>query len=104
MPLSNPPDFPAVRQALPGFPALPSLKISLFGDCPNVKRFLKRIRNAIAHRRLEFSSESHDLTEVELRLMDAKPHRPVDWDISLNAQDLLNLAVYIANEIINQGI
>jgi len=36
--------------------------------------------------------------------MVSKPREPVDWDISLTAFDLLQLAIYIGREIINQGI
>jgi hypothetical protein len=55
--LSSQPDFGAVK--IPGFPPLPSLTISMFGNCADLRRFFIRLRNAISHRRLAFSDESH---------------------------------------------
>jgi hypothetical protein len=102
--LGYPPDFGALRIRLGNFPPLPSLTVRQFGDCGTLEKFFKRVRNAIAHRRLCFSSESHDLDEVTIHLSDAKPKQPVDWEITLNAQDLLQLCLYIANEVINRHL
>jgi hypothetical protein len=55
--LSSQPDFGAVK--IPGFPPLPSLTVSMFGNCADLRRFFIRLRNAISHRRLAFSDESH---------------------------------------------
>ena len=102
--LGYPPDFGALRNRLGNFPPLPSLTILQFGNCGTLGQFFKRVRNAIAHRRLEFSSESHDLDKVAIHLSDAKPKQPVDWEITLNAQDLLQLCLYIANEVVNRNL
>lgn len=100
--LDQPPDFNAVQKALPDFPALPSLTVRQFTGCKNVRRFFMRLRNAIAHRRIGFSSESHDLNEVIITLTDVDRQKAVEWDISLSAHDLLSLCRYIADEIIKQ--
>jgi hypothetical protein len=104
VPLSNPPDFRTVRTALPDFPSLPSLRVRQFKNCKNVRRFLKRIRNAVSHRRIDFSSESHDLDKVMIRLSDVATAKDpsIEWDISISAQDLLSLCRYIADEIIRR--
>jgi len=102
--LGDPPDFSMVTIALPGFPSLPSLQVREFGACKNVKRFLKRLRNAVSHRRIEFSSESHDLAAVTLCLTDALPNQPIDWDISLSAFDLLQLSAFTSPVRSSTGI
>lgn len=100
--LDQTPDFNSVQKALPGFPPLPSLTVRQFKGCPNVRRFFIRLRNAIAHRRIGFSSESHDLNDVIITLTDVDQQKAIEWDISLSAYDLLNLCRYISDEIIKQ--
>jgi hypothetical protein len=101
--LTDPPDFLAVRKVLPDFPPLPSLQVRQFNNCKNVRRFFKRVRNAISHRRIDFSSESHDLNVVMISLADVNDHLDIEWDISISAQDLLHLCRYIADEIIRRA-
>jgi hypothetical protein len=103
VPLINPPDFQAVSKCLPGFPSIPSLTIYQFEASKNLRRFFKRLRNAIAHRRLEFSGDERDLAEVLIDFQDATDS-DVDWHITLSAQDLMELSFYIANEIIDQRL
>jgi hypothetical protein len=85
VPLAHRPDFLEVRTLLPNFPLLPSLQVRQFSNCKNVRRFFKRVRNAISHRRPDFSSESHDLDEVVISLADVNDGFVVDWEISISA-------------------
>jgi HEPN pEK499 p136 len=101
--LAPPSYFFAVHQSLPDFPLLPSLKIVQFENCTNLTRFFRRLRNAIAHRRIDFSSDSRDIAAVIITLRD-KPqdrNRPIDWEIELSAEDLEQLSRYIAHRVID---
>ena len=103
--LADPPEFSEVCRKLPAFPLLPSLTVAQFGNCPNLGRFFRRLRNAIAHRRLVFSDDSHDLSAVIITLGDApNDTEPIDWEISLSAEDLGRLCLYIANEVIKRHL
>jgi hypothetical protein len=82
------------------FPDLTSLRVRQFECCENLSDFFRHLRNAISHRRIEFSSESHDLHEVMLRLTDGRSC--TNWDIDLSAHDLLTLCMYISDEIVRQ--
>jgi HEPN pEK499 p136 len=101
--LSDPPDFTAVHQ-LHEFPLLPSLQCSMFGNCKNLRRFIRRLRNAIAHRHFEIHGESHDLSAVMIRLYDHENEAPVDWDITLSAEDLGQICSYIADQVIRHHL
>lgn len=103
--ISAQPDFGAVSKKIAGFPPLPSLTVSMFGNCADLRRFFRRLRNAVSHRRLEFSGESHDLDAVIITFSDA-PDRdsPIDWEISLSANDLGRLCRFVANEVIRRHL
>ena len=100
--LRSPCDLAAVHETVSAFPDLTSLRVRQFERCENLSDFFRRLRNAISHRRIEFSNQSHDLDDVILRLTDGPNERDTNWDISLSAQDLLALCMYISNEIIRQ--
>lgn len=103
--LSAQPDFAAVSNEITGFPPMPSLTISMFGNCPDLCRFFQRLRNAVSHRRLGFSGESHDLDAVIITFGDAPDRaKPVDWEISLSANDLGRLCRFVANEVIRRHL
>jgi hypothetical protein len=102
--LSNPPRFAAVRQTIPEFPLLPSLQCSKFANCRNLRRFIKRVRNAVAHRHFDIFGESHDLSAVSIRLYDQEPGAPIDWDITLSAEDVGQLCIYIADQVIQNHL
>lgn len=104
VPLDNPPDFRAVRKLLPGFPLLPSLRVFRFERSADVKKLFRRLRNSIAHRRLEFSSDSRDLEDVYIEFTDLLPASAPDWHIALTASDVLALCLYIADEIIEHAL
>jgi hypothetical protein len=97
-----PPDyFLSVREAFHDFPLLPSLTIAQFGNCNNLGRFFTRIRNAIAHRHLEFSTDSRILSDEIITMRDKPSEKaPVDWEIRMNGEDLEALGRYIANLLI----
>jgi len=102
--LSNPPQFAAVHQTIPEFPLLPSLQCSKFGNCTNLRKFIRRVRNAIAHRHFEIFGESHDLSAVIIRLYDQEFGAPIDWDITLSAKDLGHFCIYIAGQVIQHHL
>jgi hypothetical protein len=102
----DPPDyFLAVYRSLPEFPPLPSLEISKFQNCGNLSKFFKRLRNAIAHRRLDFSNNSRD-SEAEVITLRDRPHRnkPIDWEIKMSAGDMERLSRYIAQRVIDENL
>jgi hypothetical protein len=118
--LEDPPNFQAVRQSLPEFPLLPSLKIFQFHNCGNLSKFFKRLRNAIAHRRLKFSNDSRDPAAETITMQDRLAARrkcvtrhnlkrfpndkPIDWEISISGEDLERLSRYIAHRVIAENL
>jgi hypothetical protein len=98
--LRSPLDLGAAHDTVPGFPDLTSLRVRQFECCEHLSDFFRHLRNAISHRRIEFSSDSHDLHEVMLRLTDGRSC--TNWDIDLSAHDLLTLCMYISDEIVRQ--
>ena len=102
--LSDPPDFAAVHNKVHEFPMLPSLQCSMFGNCRNLRRFIRRLRNAIAHRHFEIYGESHDLSAVMIRLYDHENAAPIDWDITVSAEDLGQICFYIAGQVIRHHL
>ena len=103
MRLGNPPNFQAFAPHV--FPPLPSLEVTQFQNCGNVQRFFGRLRNAIAHRLLEFSSDSHDLHAVRITMRDRpKKDEPIDWEISMSVEDLGRLCRYVADRVIQQHL
>jgi hypothetical protein len=98
--LTNPPDFSDVRKSLPDFPLLPSLQVFKFEKSTNVGMFFERLRNAISHHRLDFSSESRDLASVSVKMHDKPMAGPVNWEIQISATDLGMLSQYVAGKVI----
>ena len=63
-------------------------------------RLIYHLRNAIAHRRVAFSSDSPNLRDVTLHVHDAKSaNAPVYWRASINAEDLLSFCERLAGFI-----
>ncbi len=92
-----------VRQHLP----LPSLDVVKFENCDNLRRFFKRLRNAISHKNLCFSgdADSKVLHEVKITFEDKPLHASVfDWEITMTAADVEALSRYVANIVINLGL
>jgi HEPN pEK499 p136 len=111
--LTDPPDFQAVRQRLPAFPVLPSLTVSMFGNCSTLSRFFERLRNAISHKNLTFSGDpdSRCLTNVMLTFQDRKRRKrgqkqneAFDWEITMNGEDLEKLIRYVGEDIIDRQL
>lgn len=101
----DPPDyFLAIQQCSPDFPLVPSLKIFQFEKCKNLGDFFTRLRNAIVHRRLDFSSDSHNLDVVFITMQDKTLGKPIDWEIRISAKDLEELSRYIANLVIDKHL
>jgi len=61
----------------------------------------RHLRNAVAHRRVNFSSDSPMGQEVEVTFEDAPNNKPVNWQASINADDLLDFCRKFANLVIN---
>jgi hypothetical protein len=60
----------------------------------------KRVRNAAAHRRIMFSSDSRDLSEVFVEMEDYKPHQAVPfWRADIRADRLFRFCDQFAEYI-----
>lgn len=92
--------------------SLPSLQVTRFGGCRDLKRFFTRIRNAVSHKHLEFSGTDPDsriLADVKVTLKDCPKGKhcgpsDFDWEVTMTAEDLEKLSRYIADEVIKQGL
>ena len=92
--------YETITQHLP----VPSLELVKFGGCKNLKDFLRRIRNAISHNRLEFTGANPDsriLREVRVSLSDRKQGYAIDWEINMSAEDLESLSRFVADRVIS---
>jgi hypothetical protein len=70
----------------------PKITVSL-GHCKTLGKLLWHMRNAAAHRRIVFSSDSSDsLQEVIIELSDKPLSRPINWRAQVTAQDLRGFA------------
>lgn len=67
---------PMIREQINTVVPIPSLEVIRFGDCANVARFFRRIRNALSHKNIEFSSDSLNPSEVIITLQDKPPKKP----------------------------
>lgn len=63
-------------------------------DCQTLGRLVNRLRNAIAHRRVTFSSDSGYMDEVDLEFEDQLPNAPnPHWRASISADQLLSFCI-----------
>jgi hypothetical protein len=68
------------------------------GSSDNLEDLVRHLRNAISHRRLNFSSDSRKLEEVEIKFWDRKnPKGPDDWRASINADDLMTFVLLFSD-------
>jgi hypothetical protein len=68
------------------------------GSSSDLQDLVGHLRNAISHRRLVFSPDSRELCHVEIRFHDRKRSAgPIEWEASVNAQDLLDFVVRFAD-------
>lgn len=59
------------------------------GECQTLGQFVRHLRNAVAHGRITFSSDSMNMNEVTIRIQDKKPNSPEpDWCVRMHAPDL----------------
>jgi hypothetical protein len=85
--------------------SVPSLQVRSFDRCPDVAAFFKKVRNAISHKNIEFDSDSLSLTAVRITFKDRlNEAAPFDWEITMTAEDLRTIALYVGNEIVRQGL
>ncbi len=78
-------DVPLESLRKDGWPS-PELVI---GECTTLGQLVRHLRNAIAHGRITFSSDSKNLEEVMLTVEDKKNRNaPVDWSARMNAAEL----------------
>lgn len=64
-------------------------QILKLGDSKSIGEFIKHMRNAVAHGRIIFSSDSHDLGKITLTFEDRKSkHKPVEWQVSFGGKQL----------------
>jgi hypothetical protein len=68
-----------------GWPTIDSEK----GTCKTVGDFVRHLRNAVAHSRITYSSDSRYLNEVNVTIEDRKnKNSPPHWRAVINAGDL----------------
>jgi DNA-binding MarR family transcriptional regulator len=73
------------RLAVEGWPRWEIRK----GKCETLGSLVRRLRNAVAHGRLRFSSDSRELGEVTIEVEDWHPHaREPHWRARIGAADL----------------
>jgi hypothetical protein len=59
------------------------------GEREELGEFGRRLRNAVAHRRVNFSSDSGDFDKVDITFEDKpNPDAPIDWCTTINAAHL----------------
>jgi len=64
--------------------------------------FVRHLRNATAHGRISFSSDSRNLTEVRIVIEDYHPRATVPyWAASLTAEELRNLTLKMIDLLLN---
>jgi hypothetical protein len=63
--------------------------VPFLGSSSDLDDLIYHLRNAIAHRRIEFDSDSRVMSEVNITFKDRKPNAPSDyWGLSMNASEL----------------
>lgn len=60
----------------------------LLGSTDTLHELVRHLRNACAHGRVSFSSDSLSPAEVVITVEDARPHKPIDWRASIRADQL----------------
>lgn len=65
-------------------------KIEMSGEkCTTLGRFVYHLRNAAAHGRMRYSSDSHDYSQVVVKIEDYKPNQSTPyWSASMDAAQL----------------
>jgi hypothetical protein len=59
------------------------------GETNTVEDFIHHMRNAVAHGRITFSSDSRDLEEVTLTFEDGKPgSKDIEWRVCIDGKHL----------------
>jgi HEPN pEK499 p136 len=71
-----------------------------FSRSDDVDSLLWHLRNALAHRRIYFSSDKRALSEVDVEFWDAPGRNaPVNWHVSINGEDLYKFVVAFGQSI-----
>jgi hypothetical protein len=66
----------------------PRVEVTL-GECQSLGNLAHHLRNAVAHGRIKFSSDSRELSEVTIDIEDCKPHQSSPyWSARMTAADL----------------
>jgi hypothetical protein len=58
------------------------------GNTQTLGQLLRKLRNAVAHRNVIFSSEGRKLEEVHLEFWNQRKERPIHWRSNIAAKDL----------------
>lgn len=67
-----------------------------------VFHLVRHVRNAVSHRGVLFSSDSRDMTEVQIRFEDRNPHNPEQiWQAEIEAVDLWNFCEGLLHYIVD---
>lgn len=71
--------------------------IVTLGRCDTLHDLLRHLRNAVAHGRMTYSSDSLNPNEVEIRFEDRlNKNSPVNWVASLRADNLMEFCLRFA--------
>jgi hypothetical protein len=75
----------------------PTWTVSL-GDVDTLGQLVRHVRNAIAHRRISFSSDDLDSTSVEIEFHDAPGEKaPANWRATIRADHLREFCLKFAS-------
>ncbi|MCT8999936.1 HEPN family nuclease [Chelativorans intermedius] len=70
------------------------------GRSENLRDLLRHLRNALSHRRVQFSSDGRELAEVTVTFWDRRnPAGPDDWSAAIGGEQLLEFTLRLANLI-----
>jgi hypothetical protein len=68
------------------------------GHSETLDSLVKHLRNACSHRRIRFSSDSRDLSDVQIHFWDRKKsHLPDDWGATIDGDGLRDFVYYFAS-------
>lgn len=75
-------------------------EILKLGEADSVGEFIRHMRNAVAHGRITFSSDSRELNNVTLTFEDRKNNNmPVNWQVSFNGKQLRRFCEQLMDSI-----
>src|SRR4051794_36898196 len=75
----------------------PSWNFGAGRSCNNLHQLIRRLRNAVSHRRVIFGSDARELEQVYVTFSDRKNSgSPDDWEATINAAELQDFVLLFA--------